>query len=90
MYSFGSVFEVSTMVPVNVDGLPGKFDLILTLPCVYQQDGTPSDLSDYMNIVFVRSDHVSSSDVLEMLRAFGARSARWITDFWKVESKDGR
>lgn len=75
-----------TKAPLSSDGLLDKFSLLITYPCCYEKDGTPSEMTDYISLVYVRSDHYHPTDVLDKLRSYGATSARWLTDFWSVDN----
>lgn len=53
-------------------------------PTVYDRANAPHDSADYLNIVYVKGSHVSQFDVMDLLRAYGPTSSRWLDDFYRV------
>lgn len=81
LVTIGSVYSVHVKVP-PVD-MPDRLTLMGSWPTVYGADLSPLDHSDYSVVVYAKGERSSMSDVLDLMRPYGATSGRWITDFFK-------
>lgn len=81
LVTIGSVYSVHVKVP-PVD-MPDRLTLMGSWPTVYGPDLSPLDRSDYTLVVYAKGERNSVSDVIDMMRQYGATSARWLTDFYR-------
>lgn len=79
--SIGQVFAVNLRAPVP--GLRDPLELMAQYPCVYDRDGSPSESTDYLAIVYVKSDKWLQHNVMDALRGYGPYAARYITNFYR-------
>lgn len=79
--TIGSAYSVQVKVP-PVD-LPKKLTMMGCWPTVYRADMQPSENTDYTCVVYYDGTHTSTSQVLELMRPYGATSGRWLTDFYR-------
>lgn len=81
LVTIGSVFSVHTKTAI-----PDKVARLTSMGCwptVYDGDGLPTDSSDFTALVYWEGDLGASWEVMDLLRPYGATSARWLSDFFK-------
>lgn len=84
LVAIGGVYSVHVKVPPDTDSLPKRLDLMGCWPTVYDAGMVPSDMSDYSVVVFCAGERTSVTEVLDLMRPYGATSARWLTEFYKA------
>lgn len=84
LVTMGSTYSVHVKVPIIDLDENTRLTCMACWPTVYDGAGAPSEMADYLCIVYARGEHYSQWEVIEALKAYGATSARWLDDFFRV------